>query len=536
MPLSTLKVVIDDLVSPLPRSYDVTLELGGGITTKSFFIPAEGSGSVEFPIDAPGSGRLTIEKPSDLDATQLSGVQLSDVVLEDVYEYNINVVLVDSMLRVVPVGFSDTSSQMIDEATLTFDRVASQSVFRLEVPLIAEFFTRPVPARRRGGSAPVGPKEGLPPEVETFRPRAHFFPGSDPSKRALVIAGVHGSEPQAVRAAELILAALQSGRRPQFSTVVLTEVIPRTQPPGEQHDGKEKDRNVLVGKKSVEPNRTFPLPGTSYASARELGRVRPDRAELLYKITDPKSKKVGQLAVSDYPRLLPETRLLLALIERFKPDRIVSLHAHRSVPERGNSAGIFVDPRGGVFVRGGRNPAPLPTDVVADPERHQILLAPALGKPDIDLVKQMVCAFEARHLDEKLRTANDPLRGNRISLDRKKLTKSINGITTIYAASHPNGNSLGDWAPVAVQETVAGVHAPRGNRPGIITITVELPREEGTTTMKVLEQMHADVILDIFLGTEPPPPAAETVGGATKAPPKKKTEFVPDVITDCPAP
>ena len=60
MPLSTLKVVIDDLVSPLPRFYDVMLELGGKITTQSFFIPSAGSGSVEFPIDAQGSGRLEL--------------------------------------------------------------------------------------------------------------------------------------------------------------------------------------------------------------------------------------------------------------------------------------------------------------------------------------------------------------------------------------------------------------------------------------------------------------------------------------------
>src|SRR5205814_39727 len=114
-------------------------------TTQSFFIPDAGSGSVEFPIDGQGSGRLTIEKPTDLDATHLSGVALGPVFLEDAYEYNVRVVLVESRLRVVPVGFSATDNQMIDEVTMTFDKAASQSVFRLEVPVIPEFFPRPVP-------------------------------------------------------------------------------------------------------------------------------------------------------------------------------------------------------------------------------------------------------------------------------------------------------------------------------------------------------------------------------------------------------
>ena len=69
---------------------------------------------------------------------------LGPVFLEDAYEYNIRVVLVESRLRVVPVGFSATDNQMIDEVTMTFDKAASQSVFRLEVPVIPEFFPRPV--------------------------------------------------------------------------------------------------------------------------------------------------------------------------------------------------------------------------------------------------------------------------------------------------------------------------------------------------------------------------------------------------------
>lgn len=40
----------------------------------------------------------------------------------------------------------------------------------------------------------------------------------------------------------------------------------------------------------------------------------------------------------------PETRALVALIERFRPERIASVHAHRIVGQPGNDPGIFVDP------------------------------------------------------------------------------------------------------------------------------------------------------------------------------------------------
>ena len=66
-------------------------------------------------------------------------------------------------------------------------------------------------------------------------------------------------------------------------------------------------------------------------------------------------------------------------------------------------------------------------------------------------------------------------------------------------ASHAQGNSLGDWAPVAVNEKVPGVAAPRGNRPGITTVTVEFPHGESDETIRTLFRIHAEVVLSVFL-------------------------------------
>ncbi|HKO93312.1 MAG TPA: hypothetical protein VJU61_19285, partial [Polyangiaceae bacterium] len=524
------------------RLYYVTLELAAVWGRNAIVIPPDtGVAEVEFSIGATAKGRITIEKPTQLDVERLSSAAKTGIPLEDTYEYNLEVVGSHPAFRVVPVGFSPTQNQRIGEVTMTYQPAGeggTLSVLHLVVSPVPEFAAPPGAPKKAAKPARPAPTRAVA-EAEPFRPIAHYFPGTEIGQRALIMSGVHGSEPEGVRTVEFVLAALKAGRRPKFTTVVVTQIIPRTQPPGDSQKGNENDR--WIG--GLDPNRNFPLPGTSYATARERGRTSPG-AENVYRKKDEKTGKES-LAESKAKTLFPETRLLLALLERFKPHRLASVHSHHSSLNRGDSAGIFVDPRGGVSEGVGAGKpgrAPQPGDVVADPEDQRVLLDPALGAPDVELVKRMICDFESRVLDQRLDTsAFDPLTGNKIDSKTKKKTNSIHKITTIYSAAHPPGNSLGMWAPEAVAETVEGVTSPRGNRtPGILTVTVELPREKVELTKVALEQIHADVLLEVFLGC-PPLPVKAAPNASAKDEAKKKADAkkkrlakLPDVINDCP--
>jgi hypothetical protein len=64
--------------------------------------------------------------------------------------------------------------------------------------------------------------------------------------------------------------------------------------------------------------------------------------------------------------------------------------------------------------------------------------------------------------------------------------------TVRYAASHPEGHSLGDWAP-----------APTATREGITTVTIEIPQYDASVPAAdkvAVEEAHRDVLRDIFLG------------------------------------
>jgi hypothetical protein len=410
------------------------------------------------------------------------------VALEDSYQYNGSTQGKAPKLRFVPQGFAGTQNQKINEVTVRYDTSADSTVtvFTLVVDPIPEFFapdspSSPLPKR--------APKEARLPEP--FRPVAHFFPGIHPDRRALIMSGVHGSEPEGVRMAEIILDELRSGRWiPEFNTLVIAEIFPRTQPNGKPVRGdpdrrwvhRDRTDKTVVGPRDAgaEPNRNFPLPGQSYATARELGRTRKDTSELLWRSRRGLAPPMGTNASQ---RLLPETRLLLALIERFRPHRLATLHSHSVKPARGDSCGIFVDPRGGVDPK---------SDGASSPE----------GNDDDELTRDMLCAFEQILSDVGLVTVEDPLRGNRIIADKARaLETELRKATVHYSLAAPKaeGNSLGVWAPPAIAETVAGVAVPRGNRGGITTVTVEFPHGESDQAIQTLLRIHVEVLLSIFL-------------------------------------
>lgn len=315
---------------------------------------------------------------------------------------------------------------------------------------------------------------GIPPVV------AYFFPGST-AERALVIGGIHGSEVQGARTVEALRAELTvlsaAGRPPRFTTILVPVLNPRIHDPAlvrqeprylprrpeeRAADPATRRRETAA---EIEPNRTLPAPGESYADIR--ARVAAGGQELVF--TGPRRDRARSTTV-----MPPETRVLVQLIERFRPGRIAAVHAH-SIGSRaarpGNDPGIFVDPA----IR--RDAA---GNLRTDPDRFD----PAGDR----LAEQMIAAGRRQlpSLPASVRTGRgDPFRGN-------------TGTTpTRYATSVPTyeGYSLGDWAPSL----------------GIQTVTVEVPQYARLgaavppAARAAVERLHRDVLLEVFLGVPPAP-------------------------------
>jgi hypothetical protein len=153
---------------------------------------------------------------------------------------------------------------------------------------------------------------------------AFFFRGST-DRRALVIAGVHGTERQGIEVARDLIHDLQSGPPPVFTAIIVPRLFP---------DNAEAFPGNPVGAKGsresgpTPTNRNFPSPSEDLAAATAAGGGKAVDAS-----KDAKGKRTREI--------LPENQLLLQLIEKFHPERILSIHG-TSGP---GSAGVFYDPR-----------------------------------------------------------------------------------------------------------------------------------------------------------------------------------------------
>ena len=109
------------------------------------------------------------------------------------------------------------------------------------------------------------------------------------SRRALVIAGVHGSEVQGVEVAGQLLTDLANAKnQPEMSAVIVPDLFP--------DDSAYRDREGP----GAHPNRNFPDPSKDLASSG------------------------GKDALGQ--KIRPENAMLMQLIERFAPERIISIH------------------------------------------------------------------------------------------------------------------------------------------------------------------------------------------------------------------
>jgi hypothetical protein len=155
--------------------------------------------------------------------------------------------------------------------------------------------------------------------------RAHFFPGST-ARRALVVAGVHGNEVQGVEVANKLIADLQTGlsatppQLPLFSVIVVPSLFPA---------------NVAAGRRqrSTQTNRNLPDPSQTLATAPRNAAGRP--------LAAPATSATNTSGTPQARPILDENIILMALMERFRPERIISIHGTR----RPGAGGVFADPR-----------------------------------------------------------------------------------------------------------------------------------------------------------------------------------------------
>jgi hypothetical protein len=135
---------------------------------------------------------------------------------------------------------------------------------------------------------------------------AFFFRGAT-DKRALVIAGVHGSEQQGIQVARMLIQDLQT-KKPVYTVIVVPTLFP-------------DNASVRAREFSTPTNRNFPKPSEDLAAATKRGK--------------------GTAVDAEGRPILPQNIMLLQVIERFHPERIISIHGSSGA----GSAGVFYDRR-----------------------------------------------------------------------------------------------------------------------------------------------------------------------------------------------
>ena len=240
----------------------------------------------------------------------------------------------------------------------------------------------------------------------------HLFPGKT-TRRALVIGGVHGTERQGVQVARLLekdLAATPS----DFSVLLVPVLFPDNAASGSLGIREQKDKPT---------NRNFPDPGKDLAASGGKDATGRD--------------------------ILPENQLLMQLMERFKPERIISLHGTQ-YPEK---AGIFYDPRE-LTADEARGPAasarPRPSDSEGSSEaryralyKHKLAAAESADK---DLSLRSAQLIDAATTGVKGREARNLGAGKQHPSVAGNVGPSGKLDTGHWGGEVPGGTSLGDYA------------------------------------------------------------------------------------------
>jgi hypothetical protein len=285
---------------------------------------------------------------------------------------------------------------------------------------------------------------------------AYEFPGTT-TNRALVIGGVHGSELSGIEVVEQLITQLRTGPRPYYTVTIVPRLFPDNAHVREGNRAAiQADSNVgrYTRSTAVDPNRQMPEFGRSFDPSNPV---------------DSRGRTIEA-----------ENVMLLELIDRIRPSRVVSVHAMHSDA----SAGIFADPR---------------TD------QNQIALGydtdRALALEMARLAQSRGAAVSGNRLgsqNENTTYALDPP----IAQAGQRQTRSRGQASADHRGE---GVSLGGWGSTAVCDAAH----PERNRSAMRIITIEMPRGQRSQDMqtqaqrdarRVVVQAHVDAIREIFLG------------------------------------
>ncbi|HEV7333812.1 MAG TPA: hypothetical protein VGN63_22450 [Flavisolibacter sp.] len=144
----------------------------------------------------------------------------------------------------------------------------------------------------------------------------YFFPGTS-NKKALVIGGMHGSELSSIEVARSLIKKLSLGEKPYYNVVI----VPTLFPDNAEEATREKKNRVVANtgrytdEHAADPNRQMPPLGKPFREETPLDAM--NRA------------------------IEGENAALLQLLQTYKPDRLISIHAIKDK----SRAGVFADPR-----------------------------------------------------------------------------------------------------------------------------------------------------------------------------------------------
>ena len=284
----------------------------------------------------------------------------------------------------------------------------------------------------------------------------YYFPGSS-DKRAIVIGGMHGSELSSIEIARVLISNLKQGKRPYYNVIIIPTLFP---------DNAEKamEKPELIGGTtnlgryttsiSADPNRQMPSLGKSFNMEKpvdDLGRA-----------------------------IEEENQVLLQLIEKYRPHRIINIHAIRDK----DHAGIFADPR-------------TSANGIALEYRSDSSLAILMAL----YIHLSGGEVKGNTLTKKPTSLyhNDPKISSPGTLQPRNLSGSS------LPGHRGQGVSLGSWATTAVKDG----NYPQLNRSAIRLLTMEFPGYKRSTDYSsrfMQEQtrknihLYASSILEVFLG------------------------------------
>lgn len=330
----------------------------------------------------------------------------------------------------------------------------------------------------------------------------HFFAGTS-SERAIIFAGIHGSELSAVEVADRLVADLQSGAYPvpYYNVIIVPRLFPEnvaaaeaSGDPGTDTHGAGRyssadryaDGDTPRDRMPVEPNRQNPSPGSGISMTDAYPTI-----------------SVGSGDNAQTEVMEPENVIRHRLIQRFRPSRVCYLHASQMLTagERrqghARNAGIYYDPRTdaeGNALPGYEDDAALALGMARTAQSH----GASVGGNQID--DDDTANDRALYRGD---TQADPDSAQPRSEGRD--TGSIRGV----------GVSNGTHTATAIEDAAH----PEANRAALTTITVEVDTNQrsqdfpagssGRSEREEELQAHAIALREVFLG----PPAGDAADG-----------------------